>query len=768
MTELVTKISNELSLWKPQINGLRVFANKIQSFDIQKDDSKTIEAMTEKKFDTAFPSFTFDMATGSGKTRLMGACIRYLIEKGLSKNFFVLAPSETIYRKLIDEFTKGHPKFVLRGWSDMPQFDLITGENYERYNPDQTKLIKEKFTVFVFNIDKFRRKDRKSLRFHRFRETLGSSFGDIIANIPDLVLLMDESHHYRAQISKEVIADLKPILGLEFTATPEYTGNIIYSYSLGDAVNDYIVKRLEAVVRKDDRSYNEELDELKLIEGLRIHEKTKVWLEEFCKNYNLDSIKPMAFVSTKNIAHGEEIQKKIESSEFMDGIYKDKTLYVHSGSEDEQIQELLTLEEPNNDKEIVIHVNKLKEGWDVKNIFTIIPLRASISDTLTEQTIGRGVRMPFQNVTRDQIDNFPKAFTLHIIAFSGKDDNYKDVIEKSKKNNIIVKNYDEEEFKEKNLETYEIKPINNKYALAIPIFESRVKQSGKLVEFNIEPDFEDLRKDVKPTLTGVDIVKGGSEDIGDATESLITDQVSFLVNRLVEETDEIDFKDKLVVEKLVDTYLKKASNSNKKSDWEELLRKHRSTIFTDIQEKISFEIENGVKVEHTIKEKGKMEFEPYVVSKEKDKQAVDKNNVSNEKISNIFRGYKRCVYSEMKFDSKQEKWLADILDEDKDVIMWLKNPVAKNGIAVKYKFGNYYPDFFVETKDMIYVLEVKGSDALKDLDVIEKAKEAVKWCDKISKITKKSWKYGVIPHDKFDRKDSFKMVISQIQDVTRN
>lgn len=767
MSELVTKIANELSLWKPQINGLRVFANKLQSFDIQKDDPKTIEAMTEKKFDTTFPSFTFDMATGSGKTRLMGSCIRYLIEKDMSKNFFVLAPSETIYRKLIDEFTKGHPKFVLRGWSDMPQFDLITGENYERYNPDQSKLVKEKFTVFVFNIDKFRRKDRKSLRFHRFRETLGASFGDIIANISDLVLMMDESHHYRAEISKEVIADLKPILGLEFTATPAYTGNIIYSYSLGDAVNDYIVKRLEAVVRKDDRSYNEELDELKLVEGFRIHEKTKVWLEEFCKNYNLESIKPMAFVSTKNIAHGEEIQMKIESDDFMNGIYKGKTLYVHYGSEDEQIQELLTLEEPNNDKEVVIHVNKLKEGWDVKNIFTIIPLRASISDTLTEQTIGRGVRMPFQNVTRDQIDNFPKAFTLHIIAFSGKDDNYKDVIEKSKKNNIIVKSYDDEEFKERNLETYEIKPLNNKYVLTIPIFESKVKQSGKLTEFDIEPDFEELRKDVKPTLSGVDIVKGGSEEIGDATESLITDQVSFLINRLVEETNEIDFKDKPIVEKLVGTYLKKASNSNKKSDWEELLRKHRRTIFSDIQEKIAFEIENSIKVEHIIKEKGKMEFEPYVVSKEKNKQAIDRNDVSNEKISNIFRGYKRCIYSEMKFDSKQEKWLADVLDEDKDVIMWLKNPVPK-GIAVKYKFGNYYPDFFVETKDMIYVLEVKGSDALKDLDVIEKAKEATKWCDKISKVSKKKWRYGVIPHDRFDRKDSFKMVISQILDVTRN
>ncbi|MGI0011056.1 MAG: hypothetical protein ACREAE_06630, partial [Nitrosopumilaceae archaeon] len=382
---------------------------------------------------------------------------------------------------------------------------------------------------------------------------------------------------------------------------------------------------------------------LKLIEGLKIHEKTKVWADEFCKNYDLDSIKPMAFISTKNIAHGEEIQKKIESDEFMDGIYKGKTLYVHSGSAEEQIQELLTLEDPSNDKEIVIHVNKLKEGWDVKNIFTIIPLRASISDTLTEQTIGRGVRIPFTNVTRDQIDNFPKAFTLHIITFSGKDDNYKDVIEKSQKNNIIVKSYDAEEFKEKNLETYEIKPVNKKSILTIPIVEGKVKESGKLTTFDIEPDFEELRKDVKAKLEAVDIVKRQSEEIGDATESVITDQVKFLINRLIEETDEVDVRtDKSIVEKLVEAYLKKASGSSKKSDWEKLLRKHRRTIFTDIQEKIAFEVQNSVKVEHVITEKGRIEFEPYVVTKEKDKATVDKDDISNEKISNIFRGYKKC------------------------------------------------------------------------------------------------------------------------------
>lgn len=408
--EVVNKIIQELSLWKPQKLAL-IKVNSILSSINLSQDKDTIKASIPGTidFDTKFPSFTFDMATGTGKTKLMAACIAYLYQKGVSKNFFILTPGETIYHKTITDFTKCHKRFELKGWSDMPDFEVITGENYEKYNPAQTKLVKNKFTIFIFNIDKFRRKDKETLKFHRFREVLGASFGELLVQIPDLVLLMDESHHYRADITKEAIEGLEPILGLEFTATPIYKKNIIYSYSLGDAVQDGLIKRLEAVIRKNDRSYEDELEELKLLDGLEIHKRKKTYLEEYCKNNNKPIIKPIVFISTKDIKHGEVIQKKLESDDFMNGEFKGKTIFIHSGSEDEQIQELLKLEEANK-KEVVIHVNKLKEGWDVKTIYTIIPLRASISEILVEQTIGRGVRLPFYDASKEEIKKNEKAF----------------------------------------------------------------------------------------------------------------------------------------------------------------------------------------------------------------------------------------------------------------------------------------------------------------------------------------------------------------------
>src|ERR1700738_4694081 len=89
----------------------------------------------------------------------------------------------------------------------------------------------------------------------------------------------------------------------------------------------------------------------------------------------------------------------IQSEKFFDGRYRDKVIQVDSrrtgAEEEEMIQRLLAVESPNEPTEIVIHVNMLKEGWDVTNLYTIIPLRAANARILIEQSIGRGLRLPY-------------------------------------------------------------------------------------------------------------------------------------------------------------------------------------------------------------------------------------------------------------------------------------------------------------------------------------------------------------------------------------
>ncbi|MCD8198395.1 MAG: hypothetical protein LUE24_14745 [Lachnospiraceae bacterium] len=188
---------------------------------------------------------------------------------------------------------------------------------------------------------------------------------------------------------------------------------MVYEYSLAHALNDgQYVKVPAAFTRKDFRPEEytpEQLDHEKLNDGVRLHEETKSHLEIYARTYHKPFVKPFVLVVAKDTEHSRQIRDYVTSDEFFRGYYKDKVLEINSTQskveKDENIEQLLSLEKPDNKIEIVIHVNMLKEGWDVTNLYTIVPLRASASETLTEQTIGRGLRLPYGNRTGvDEVD----------------------------------------------------------------------------------------------------------------------------------------------------------------------------------------------------------------------------------------------------------------------------------------------------------------------------------------------------------------------------
>jgi len=271
----------------------------------------------------------------------------------------------------------------------------------------------------VFNISKLNSdskvKDGAPARIKRLNEVLGESYFSHLQSLPDLCVFMDESHHYHADKSFEVINELRPILGVELTATPQVQKgakkvlfqNVVYEYSLAHALNDGQYVKVPAVITRKNfhpEEYTpEQLDKEKLNDGLRIHEDIKSHLEIYSRTYDKPLVKPFVLVVAKDTEHSRQIREYLTSSEFFRGDYKGKVLEINSaqrGAEkDENIEQLLSLERPENKIEIVIHVNMLKEGWDVTNLYTIVPLRTSASETLTEQTIGRGLRLPFGNRT---------------------------------------------------------------------------------------------------------------------------------------------------------------------------------------------------------------------------------------------------------------------------------------------------------------------------------------------------------------------------------
>ena len=445
----VDYISGCMSLRKPQKRSLKILDDILDEVTPAKNMDlgkalRTVHDMypTCSNFERDFMSLTFALATGVGKTRLMGAFITYLYTQKGIKNFFVVAPNLTIYEKLKQDF--GNPssdKYVFKGIgcfkSTLP--NLITGENYRE------KGMMGGFsdvTINVFNISKF---NRELGHIRDLSEYLGSSYFNYLASREDLVILMDESHHYRADKGLAAINELKPVLGLELTATPQVEQgtkavkfkNVVYEYPLSAAIADGFTKTPYAMTRRDISDYNfsqDEMDRMMLSDGIANHERVKARLKDYAINNGVDPVKPFVLVVCKDTAHAESVKAYISSLDFYNGRYADKTIILHSnqkGSEkDENVQLLLEVEKYDNPVEIVIHVNILKEGWDVNNLYTIIPLRTAASQTLREQTIGRGLRLPYgQRTGNRDVDSL--VITAH--------DKFEKIIEEANKPDSLLK-----------------------------------------------------------------------------------------------------------------------------------------------------------------------------------------------------------------------------------------------------------------------------------------------------------------------------------------
>ncbi|MEK7556023.1 MAG: DEAD/DEAH box helicase family protein [Patescibacteria group bacterium] len=509
-------ITNAMSLRDPQEKSLVFFADYLEGDAGKKvlarmkrenrGSVEDIEALTKEysqaipdlrqfqSFERTFPAYTFALATGVGKTRLMGAFVAYLYLVYGIQHFMIVAPGNTIYRKLVDDFSKANnPKYVFRGIEELTTSNVkvITKDNYAQ--SQMAQLFANKIEINIFNIQQFAQKDiEKEKGITKFSEMLGESYFEYLSSLDDLVVLMDESHHYHADAAMGSLDRINPLFGLEFTATPylaptstkKGTGlilkkNIFYAYNLGNAIRDGYVKD-PWVGTEADVDFGQwdaesiETDARKLQLAAFFHERTKVALKEYALENNKQEVKPVMLVVAKDTAHASALRALIDSDQFRGGAYKGKVIEVHTktkGDEaDETIEKLISLEHPDNIVEIVIHVNMLKEGWDVANIYTIAPIRSSAAQILTEQTIGRGLRLPYGEKTGNKnVDR------VMIVAH----DNYAKVIEEAQHSKLIQPSNIESISTDDTKVVREVIEVQSAFVTSI---QEQIKASGSLMQ----------------------------------------------------------------------------------------------------------------------------------------------------------------------------------------------------------------------------------------------------------------------------------------------
>lgn len=752
------------------------------------------EQIAEEEYDN-IPFYGFQMATGSGKTLLIGANILQLHLKNGTKNFLVLTPDTTIYEKTIRNFNLMKDESVFQNNLEF-DFNLITGENYQdrRFDYDEDA----DFNIFVFNISKFYDRENGTLKIDKeweesiWEDNLGNtiSLREYLRN-NELAIVTDEAHHYqkfrvgrRKQSSGDIILDLEPELVVEYTATARLEDKdrrnqkIIYNYPLDSFIKDGYAKKIRAYGYRGaiDKSTGSEVtkdDKKKLFVSLMTHLLKKEALKQ-------QNFKPILLVRARGKDHAENLNEYLaegyeKDDELIEKTYNEiakaekydlielisnnislddlkseikdlgsKSFAFHHGnsSKDEVKKKFDNIE--TNNQEVLIQVQKVDEGWNVDNVYTISILSNSRGKikTYVKQLVGRGSRLFREKRKWDSIEgNELKAHEelLHVVTDKG--DNFKSFIDEIREE----LNLSAESFSEETETLVEKNPINAELKEANQILPSintkkEIEQKELLNNLSSLVNIETLISEHTYSENQNIYLNKGYQSLGeevsiDTPEKVEESEATFDKERLELTDEEVNYIIRGIISE------NPALPSHRKVR-EELREKVKSLNSKEIYYKDFYdESDSKTKVVEFIKEKlssiASNEIEGhYQPSEEIEhvsiKEIFSTRNIKKEvspadetptNIKKVIEGYerdsdsgrafkdfKKAYYTYNKFDSKQEFLLAKLLDSMDDVEYWIRN---MGNYSLGFGLSNeYVPDFVVATGEETYVIEVKMDERI--------------------------------------------------------
>lgn len=404
---------------------LRLFPDTIAEIaarlDLREPNAEAVQSLAAEvsqfyDVDAGEPPFecVIDSATGVGKTYILAAAMELFATAYGVRDFAIVTPGRTILEKTRDNLTPGHRKSLLGPMSFTPV--VVTAENFAtpvvRAAMDDPTQVK----VYLFTVQSLIKPEAKTGRRTReFQEGLGTELYGHLQSVDNLVAFADEHHCYYGPAFSNAVRELHPWVLIGLTATPDRKtpkDQIIFRYPLAAAIADRLVKTPVIVGRKDDRK-----DPLtKLTDGVVLLKAKRDALAAYAQATGKPIVNPVMLVVAKDIADADEYGVILRSADFFAGEFADRddgkpVLVVHSKAPDEALAALATVEDHESPVRVIISVGMLKEGWDVRNVYVIASMRSSVSEILTEQTLGRGMRLPFGAYTGIEILD-----TLEVIA----------------------------------------------------------------------------------------------------------------------------------------------------------------------------------------------------------------------------------------------------------------------------------------------------------------------------------------------------------------
>ena len=367
---LVDEIASNMDLRPPNKEALDAIAKRFAS-----SDGEPFECVA-------------DLATAVGKTYLAGALIEYLSLSG-ARNILIVIPGRTILTKTIANFTPDHPKSVLGGMAVEPL--LVTAENFNTGATGAALQDNSVTKLFVFTVQSLiRPSDKVTRRTRTHQEWLGEDLYQYLQSCDDLVIISDEHHviQERAEAFSGAVRDLGAMALVGLTAmlqprptrtrsstttpSPGYRGPMGQDPSVGGG---YVGTDTETRLR----------------DGMLLLEAKQKAIDEYAKTTGAKHVKAVMFIVAGSIDSANDIAEVLKRPGLFADDYEEAVLTVHSDAPDDALARLAAVEDPDSKVRCIVSVAMLKEGWDVSSIFVLSSFRRSISEVLTEQTLGRGI-----------------------------------------------------------------------------------------------------------------------------------------------------------------------------------------------------------------------------------------------------------------------------------------------------------------------------------------------------------------------------------------
>jgi len=746
-----------------------------------------------------FARYCVKMATGSGKTKIMSLAIAWQYfnataegRDDFAKTFLLLAPNVIVFERLQLDFAGGR---IFRTDPIIPP-ELRIYWDFECYMRGDAERAHSQGALYLTNVQQFyTRPPADDDEPDIMTAVLGpkppaqqmevEDFDKrIAARREPVVILNDEAHHTHDEESEwnrcirrmhEAMTNgPRPSPGIlaqfDYTATPRYSKGAlftwtVYDYPLKQAIIDGIVKRPVKGIATGIQEARSDVASTRykayLTAGVERWREYRAQLAPLGK-------KPVLFVMMNSTEEADDVQddlKRRYPTEFggdkLLTIHTDKAGEVSKKDLDKARRASREVDDPESPINAIVSVLMLREGWDVQNVTVVVGLRpyTAKANILPEQTIGRGLRRMFREIATDYVERVDVIGNKAFIEF----------VDQLEKDEDIA------------LETFQV-------------------GKDKLTIVTIAPDPAKMDRDIAlPTLSPILSRKRtlAEEIAGLDVASMVCPVLPRKASDATAKTFRYEGYDILTLQKLIERdytlpeaqtaeevigyYAKRIAQDVKlPSQFAALAPKVREFLETrafgepvDLDDPVILKAINSNVAQYVTVQTFIKALRPLVVQ-EREPQLLNEGRKLSETppfpYSRPTLPARKTVFNLVPCGNEFEKAFAKFLEDAPDVERFAKLP-EQFGFAIEYTDSNnnlryYEPDFVAVLADGVqYLIETKGRE---DVDVANKDRAAMLWCENATRLTGADWRYLKVPQKEYEklRPDQFADVLVFAQSPT--